>query len=148
MYMYTIWWYVPVYHVHRPSPTQRRRVTVEDFITKCIYVIMCAISGSIPIKKVKFNTKLEHEFIQNYKLLQNSFKKTTVDKVRVRNDHAKERRTGLLFQIPSPHISQIKRATVLKYFIFQNHNNYYWTVVEEQLVMSFTYFVWDVGVDF
>lgn len=62
---------------------------------------MCAISGSIPIKKVKFNTKLEHEFIQNYKLLQNSFKKTSVDKVRVRNDHAKERRTGLLsrFQV-------------------------------------------------
>lgn len=101
------------------------RVTVEDFITKCIYVIMCAISGSIPIKKVKFSTKLEHEYIQNYKLLQNSFKKTSVDKVRVRNDHAKERRTGLLFQISSPHISQIKRATVLKYFIFQNHNNYY-----------------------
>lgn len=50
---------------------------------------MCAISGSIPIKKVKFSTKLEHEFIQNYKLLQNSFKKTSVDKVRVRNDHAK-----------------------------------------------------------
>lgn len=86
---------------------------------------MCAISGSIPIKKVKFSTKLEHEFIQNYKLLQNSFKKTSVDKVRVRNDHAKERRTGLLFQISSPHISQIKRATVLKYFIFQNRNNYY-----------------------
>lgn len=86
---------------------------------------MCAISGSIPIKKVKFSTKLEHEFIQNYKLLQNSFKKTSVDKVRVRNDHAKERRTGLLFQISSPHSSQIKRATVLKYFIFQNHNNYY-----------------------
>ncbi|XP_011453662.3 microtubule-associated protein RP/EB family member 1 isoform X1 [Magallana gigas] len=37
--------------------------------------------GSIPIKKVKFSTKLEHEFIQNYKLLQNSFKKTSVDKV-------------------------------------------------------------------
>nr|XP_022315617.1 microtubule-associated protein RP/EB family member 1-like isoform X3 [Crassostrea virginica] len=37
--------------------------------------------GSIPIKKVKFNTKLEHEYIQNYKLLQNSFKKTSVDKV-------------------------------------------------------------------
>ncbi|XP_062608323.1 microtubule-associated protein RP/EB family member 1-like isoform X1 [Saccostrea cucullata] len=37
--------------------------------------------GSLPIKKVKFNTKLEHEYIQNYKLLQNSFKKTSVDKV-------------------------------------------------------------------
>ncbi|XP_048757798.1 microtubule-associated protein RP/EB family member 1-like isoform X6 [Ostrea edulis] len=37
--------------------------------------------GCIPIKKVKFNTKLEHEYIQNYKLLQNSFKKASVDKV-------------------------------------------------------------------
>lgn len=69
------------------------------------------ISGSIPIKKVKFNTKLEHEYIQNYKLLQNSFKKTSVDKVRVRNDHAKERKAGLLFQI-------------LKFSYFPNQKGY------------------------
>ena len=48
------------------------------------------VSGSIPIKKVKFNTKLEHEYIQNYKLLQNSFKKTSVDKVRVSNIQTRE----------------------------------------------------------
>jgi len=34
----------------------------------------------IPIKKVKFATKLEHEFIHNWKLLQNAFKKVVVDK--------------------------------------------------------------------
>merc|ERR1712136_739437 len=34
----------------------------------------------IPIKKVKFATKLEHEFIHNWKLLQNAFKKVGVDK--------------------------------------------------------------------
>lgn len=45
-------------------------------------ICTCDISGCIPIKKVKFNTKLEHEYIQNYKLLQNSFKKASVDKVR------------------------------------------------------------------
>lgn len=39
------------------------RVIVEDFIRKCIYVIMCVILGSIFIKKVKFNIKLEYEFI-------------------------------------------------------------------------------------
>ena len=37
--------------------------------------------GSISLKKVKFGTNLEHEFIQNFKILQNSFKKMNVDKV-------------------------------------------------------------------
>merc|ERR1719447_1209656 len=31
--------------------------------------------GSIQIKKVKFNTKQEHEYINNFKVLQASFKK-------------------------------------------------------------------------
>jgi len=34
----------------------------------------------VPIKKVKFAAKLEHEFIQNWKLLQSAFKKVGVDK--------------------------------------------------------------------
>lgn len=33
------------------------------------------------VKKVKFKTNLEHEYIQNFKLLQGSFKKMHVDKV-------------------------------------------------------------------
>ena len=33
------------------------------------------------LKKVKFNTKLEHEYINNFKVLQNSFKSVNVDKV-------------------------------------------------------------------
>ena len=33
------------------------------------------------MKKVKFSTKLEHEFIQNFKILQAAFKKMNVDKV-------------------------------------------------------------------
>ena len=33
------------------------------------------------LKKVKFKTNLEHEYIQNFKLLQGSFKKMNVDKV-------------------------------------------------------------------
>merc|ERR1719397_1696483 len=37
--------------------------------------------GSIQIKKVKFNTKLEHEYINNFKVLQASFKKMNVDKI-------------------------------------------------------------------
>ena len=35
----------------------------------------------VQLKKVKFRTKLEHEYIQNFKVLQASFKKMTVDKV-------------------------------------------------------------------
>merc|ERR1719373_1267029 len=36
--------------------------------------------GSVAIKRVKFDTKLEHEYIQNFKLLQASFTKLNVDK--------------------------------------------------------------------
>ena len=44
--------------------------------------IIIIITGSISLKKVKFATQLEHEFIQNFKILQNSFKKMNVDKVK------------------------------------------------------------------
>merc|ERR1719354_753534 len=37
--------------------------------------------GSVHLKKVKFNTKLEHEYINNFKVLQASFKKMQVDKI-------------------------------------------------------------------
>ena len=37
--------------------------------------------GCVPLKKVKFAAKLEHEYIQNYKLLQAAFKRMGVDKV-------------------------------------------------------------------
>merc|ERR1719402_96510 len=37
--------------------------------------------GSIPMKKVKFDTKLEHEYINNFKILQAAFKKMNVDKI-------------------------------------------------------------------
>lgn len=33
------------------------------------------------MKKVKFDTKLEHEYINNYKILQEGFKKANVEKV-------------------------------------------------------------------
>merc|ERR1719223_1266484 len=35
----------------------------------------------VQLKKVKFKTKLEHEYIQNFKVLQASFKKMAVDKI-------------------------------------------------------------------
>ena len=42
------------------------------------------VVGSLPTKRIKYVANLEHEYIQNYKLLQNSFKKLSVDKVRRR----------------------------------------------------------------
>lgn len=38
--------------------------------------------GCILLKKVKFNSKLEHEYIHNFKVLQAAFKRMNVDKVR------------------------------------------------------------------
>ena len=38
-------------------------------------------SSVVPIKRVKFQAKLEHEYIHNFKILQNAFKKVGVDKV-------------------------------------------------------------------
>uniref|UniRef100_A0A8C5RF03 Microtubule associated protein RP/EB family member 1 n=1 Tax=Laticauda laticaudata TaxID=8630 RepID=A0A8C5RF03_LATLA len=39
--------------------------------------------GSVTLKKVKFQAKLEHEYIQNFKVLQAGFKRMGVDKVRI-----------------------------------------------------------------
>uniref|UniRef100_A0A5S6Q591 EB1 C-terminal domain-containing protein n=1 Tax=Trichuris muris TaxID=70415 RepID=A0A5S6Q591_TRIMR len=37
--------------------------------------------GSVQLKKVKWNTKLDHEYIQNFKVLQEGFKRVSVDKI-------------------------------------------------------------------
>lgn len=37
--------------------------------------------GCVQLKKVKFVTRLEHEYINNFKVLQASFKKMNVDKI-------------------------------------------------------------------
>jgi len=37
--------------------------------------------GSVFMKKVKFNTHLEHEYISNFKIVQAAFQKMNVDKV-------------------------------------------------------------------
>ena len=36
--------------------------------------------GTVPLKKVKFRTNLEHEYIQNFKIVQGAFKKVGCDK--------------------------------------------------------------------
>jgi hypothetical protein len=40
-------------------------------------------TGSVVMKRIKFKTNLEHEYIQNFKILQAAFKKMTVDKVNI-----------------------------------------------------------------
>ena len=42
--------------------------------------------GSVMMKKVKLRTNLEHEYIQNFKILQAAFKKMHVDKVRMEEE--------------------------------------------------------------
>ncbi|XP_055319797.1 microtubule-associated protein RP/EB family member 1 isoform X4 [Sitodiplosis mosellana] len=46
----------------------------------CQYMDML-FPGSVPMKRVKFRTNLEHEYIQNFKILQGAFKKMNVDKI-------------------------------------------------------------------
>ena len=41
------------------------------------------ISGSVQMKRVKFNTRLEPEFITNFKLVQAAFNKMGVTQVRI-----------------------------------------------------------------
>ena len=61
-----------------PPPCAKSDISF-DLTRDCDYLLF---TGSIPLKKIKFNTKLEHEYINNFKALQNSFNRTGVDKVR------------------------------------------------------------------
>ncbi|KAJ1526018.1 hypothetical protein ONE63_009192 [Megalurothrips usitatus] len=56
---------------------------IEELCTGAAYCqfMDMLFPGSVPLKRVKFRTQLEHEYIQNFKLLQAAFKKMSVDKV-------------------------------------------------------------------
>jgi len=56
---------------------------IEELCTGAAYCqfMDMLFPGCITLKKVKFTTKLEHEYIQNFKLLQGSFKKMEVEKI-------------------------------------------------------------------
>jgi len=62
---------------------QTRYAKIEEMCSGAAYCqfMDMLFPGCIALKKVKFNTKLEHEYITNYKVLQASFKKMNVDKV-------------------------------------------------------------------
>lgn len=56
---------------------------IEEMCTGAAYCqfMDMLFPGSVPLRRVKFKTNLEHEYIQNFKLLQASFKKLGVDKI-------------------------------------------------------------------
>uniref|UniRef100_A0A0N8BXY2 Putative Microtubule-associated protein RP/EB family member n=1 Tax=Daphnia magna TaxID=35525 RepID=A0A0N8BXY2_9CRUS len=56
---------------------------IEEMCTGAAYCqfMDMLFPGSMMVKKVKYKTNLEHEYIQNFKLLQGSFKKMNVDKI-------------------------------------------------------------------
>lgn len=56
---------------------------IEELCTGAAYCqfMDMLFPGSVALKKVKFQTKLEHEYIQNFKVLQAGFKKMEVEKV-------------------------------------------------------------------
>ncbi|XP_065206702.1 microtubule-associated protein RP/EB family member 1 isoform X2 [Planococcus citri] len=55
---------------------------IEELCTGAAYCqfMDMLFPGSIALKRVKFRTNLEHEYIQNFKILQAAFKKMNVDK--------------------------------------------------------------------
>jgi len=56
---------------------------IEELCTGAAYCqfMDMLFPGPVLMKKVKFNSKLEHEYIANFKLLQGSFKKCSIDKM-------------------------------------------------------------------
>ncbi|XP_017773541.1 PREDICTED: microtubule-associated protein RP/EB family member 1 isoform X2 [Nicrophorus vespilloides] len=56
---------------------------IEELCTGAAYCqfMDMLFPNSVPLKRVKFKTNLEHEYIQNFKILQAGFKKMTVDKI-------------------------------------------------------------------
>lgn len=62
---------------------QSNFVKIEELCTGAAYCqfMDMLFPGSVPMKRIKFKTNLEHEYIQNFKILQAGFKKMGVDKV-------------------------------------------------------------------
>ncbi|KAH8253792.1 hypothetical protein KR032_006861 [Drosophila birchii] len=56
---------------------------IEELCTGAAYCqfMDMMFPNSVPLKRVKFRTNLEHEYIQNFKILQAGFKKMSIDKI-------------------------------------------------------------------
>ncbi|ALC48212.1 Eb1 [Drosophila busckii] len=62
---------------------QSKYTKIEELCTGAAYCQFMAMlfPNSVPIKRVKFQSNQEHEYIQNFKILQAGFKKMSVDKI-------------------------------------------------------------------
>ncbi|KAH8391211.1 hypothetical protein KR215_008809 [Drosophila sulfurigaster] len=62
---------------------QSQFTKIEELCTGAAYCqfMDMLFPNSVPVKRVKFRTNLEHEYIQNFKILQAGFKKMSVDKI-------------------------------------------------------------------
>lgn len=62
---------------------QAQFTKIEELCTGAAYCqfMDMLFPGSVQMKRVKFRTNLEHEYIQNFKILQAAFKKMNVDKI-------------------------------------------------------------------
>lgn len=62
---------------------QTKYVKIEEMCSGSAYCqfMDMLFPNCVQLKKVKFRTKLEHEYIQNFKVLQAAFKRMTVDKI-------------------------------------------------------------------
>uniref|UniRef100_A0A224XPL8 Microtubule-associated protein RP/EB family member 1 n=1 Tax=Panstrongylus lignarius TaxID=156445 RepID=A0A224XPL8_9HEMI len=62
---------------------QSNYTKIEELCTGAAYcqLMDMLFPGCLPVKRIKFKTNLEHEYIQNFKLLQGAFKKMNVDKI-------------------------------------------------------------------
>ena len=63
-----------------PATLQLQLSKIEQCATGSVYcaVMDCLYPGTFPFSKVKWNAKHEYEFVENYKILQNSFDKNGI----------------------------------------------------------------------
>ena len=101
-----------------PAVAKRKPSTNPTFHLFSI-LIFILLSGSVPLKKVKYNTNLEHEYIQNFKMLQSSFTKCGVDKVSggVVTDCCLERTTWTFCQKSSLTVRSTRQGMFLQKYL-------------------------------
>jgi hypothetical protein len=64
-------------------PGQKKRVFCGRVIVQLL-TVLAPLAGCIAVKKVRFDGNTEYQYIENFKLLQGSFNKKSVDKVSAR----------------------------------------------------------------
>ena len=72
--------------IHGYAISRYKRVIVENSsISQRCNKMINITQGSLNLRKTKWNSKLEHEHVGNFKVLQASFKLLNIDKVFIKN---------------------------------------------------------------